>query len=66
MVKLFYGMGSAKRLICAESGATVKVGTQERRTECGTEVRCFHTGNYINMMQEATINGSFPAATQLV
>ena len=40
-------------------GATVKAGKQER----GTEVMWFHTGNYTEMMQEVTINGSFPAAT---
>ena len=40
--------------------ATVKAGTQER----GTEVMWFHTGNYTEMVQEATINGiAFPAAT---
>ena len=47
--------------------ATVKAGTQERRTERGTErgieVMWFHTGNYTEMMQEVTINGIFPAVT---
>ena len=51
--------------------ATVKAGMQERGTERrtehgterGTEVVWFHTGNYTEMMQEVTINGSFPAAT---
>ena len=38
-------------------------GTQECGTEHGTEVMWFHTGNYSEMMQEVTINGSFPAAT---
>ena len=38
---------------CMMSGATVKAGTQERRTECGTEVRL---RNYVEMMQEVTIN----------
>ena len=42
---------------------TVKAIMQERETERGTEVMWFHTGNYTEMMQEATINGSFPAAT---
>jgi len=37
---------------------TVKAGTQER----GTEVKWFHTGNYTEMMQEATINDSFPSS----
>ena len=39
--------------------ATVKAETQERGMERGTEVMWFHTGNYIEMMQEVTINSSF-------
>ena len=39
-------------------GATVKAGTQEHRTE----VMWFNTGNYTEMTQEVTINGSFPAS----
>ena len=33
-------------------GATVKAGTQECGTVCGTEVMCIHTRNYTEMMQE--------------
>ena len=47
-------------------GATVKARMQKRGTERGTEVMWFHTGNYTELMQEVTINGSFPAATQVV
>ena len=40
----------------------MKAGMQERgterRKEHGTEVMWFHTGNYTNMMQKVTINGS--------
>ena len=38
----------------------------EHGTERGTEVMWFHTGNYTEMMQEVTINDSFPAATRVV
>ena len=44
-------------------GATVKAGTQEHGTERGTEVQCGFTQE---IMQEVTINCSFPAATRVV
>ena len=38
----------------------MKAGMQECGTARGTEVTWFHEGNYTEMMQEVTINGSFP------
>ena len=39
------------------------VDNRERGTWNGMEVMWFHTGNYTEMMQDVTINGSFPAQT---
>ena len=49
-------------IIYSHPQATVKARTQER----GTEVMWLHTGNHTEMMQEVTINGSYPASTRVV
>ena len=52
---------------CESQNAGTQNGMEmERGMEPRTEVMWFHTGDYTEMMQEVTINGSFPTATRIM
>ena len=62
VVEGFFGCCAVERHICwhcvhhyTYPGATVKTGMQERRTECGTEIRCKMMNAHAHIVKTHTV-----------